>query len=229
MPTILVVEDDISLGQTIRKVLNEADYQSLIAHTAEEGLAQVADFEPDLILLDVMVPNMGGWELCKQLRQHTAVPIIFLTALTDTQDIVYGLQLGADDYITKPFNNAEFLARIEAHLRRHHKDQPDTKLIFGNGEIQINLESRKTIIRQKQIEFTPREYSLWAVLIQNAGKVLTTEDLLTQAWGEEYADVKTNIKPYIHYLRKKVEKDSADPHWIITVRGIGYRFNDDTT
>ncbi len=229
MSTILVVEDDISLGQTIRKVLHEADYQSLIAHTAEEGLTQVADFEPDLILLDVMVPNMGGWELCRQLRQHTAVPIIFLTALTDTQDIVYGLQLGADDYITKPFNNAEFLARIEAHLRRHQKDQPGTKLTFGNGEIQINLENRKTIIRQKSIEFTPREYSLWAILIQNAGKVLTTEDLLTQAWGEEYADVKTNIKPYIHYLRKKVEEDPADPRWIITVRGIGYRFNDDTT
>lgn len=229
MPTILVVEDDIPLSQTIRKLLHEAEYHPLVVHTAEEGLAKVEDFEPDLILLDVMVPNMGGWELCKQLRQHTAVPIIFLTALTDTQDIVHGLQLGADDYITKPFNNAEFLARITAHLRRHHQNQPETKLIFGNGEIQINLESRKTIIREELIEFTPREYSLFAVLVQNAGKVLTIEDLLAQAWGEEYVDVKTNIKPYIHYLRKKVEEDPADPRWIITVRGIGYRFNDDIT
>ena len=227
MSTILVVEDDIPLSQTISQLLREATHWPLVAHTAEEGLTHAQEFEPDLVLMDVMVPNMGGWELCRQLRAFTAVPLIFLTALADTQDIVHGLQLGADDYITKPFNNAEFLARIEAHLRRHQQTHPTTKLMFGNGEIQINLDSRRITIRDELVQFTPREYSLFSVLTQNAGKVLTTEELLSQAWGEEYADVKTNIKPYIHYLRKKVEEDPAAPRWIITIRGVGYRFTNE--
>lgn len=227
MSTILVVEDDVPLSQTISQLLREANYWPMVTHTAEEGLEQAQEFEPDLILLDVMVPSMGGWALCRQLREFTAVPIIFLTALTDTQDIVQGLQLGADDYITKPFNNAEFLARIEAHIRRHQQNQPTAKLAFGDGEIQINLDSRRVLIRDEPVQFTPREYSLFSVLVQNAGKVLTIEELLTEAWGEEYAQTRTNIKPYIHYLRKKVEEDPAAPRWIVTVRGVGYRFTNE--
>jgi DNA-binding response OmpR family regulator len=227
MTVILVVEDDPGIGQAIVQLLRDAAYWPVWVSTAEEGLARALELEPDLILLDVMVPAMGGWELCEKLREHTAVPIIFLTALTDTAEIVHGLQLGADDYITKPFNQAEVIARISAHLRRHHKGQPTPKQVFGGGEIQINLDKHRIIVRQQPIQLTPREFSLLAVLVRNAGKVLTADELITQAWGEEYTDMRTNLKPYIHYLRKKIEIDPADPRWILTIRGIGYRFNDE--
>jgi DNA-binding response OmpR family regulator len=154
----------------------------------------------------------------------TAVPIIFLTALSNTSDIVRGLQLGADDYITKPFEHAEFLARVSAHLRRHIGPGPN-RLSFAAGALEIDLANYLVFINGEELELTPREFSLLAVLAQNAGRVVATESLLEDAWGEAYVNAKQNIKPYIHYLRKKIELDPAAPKWIKTVRGVGYRFN----
>lgn len=220
---ILVVEDDIHLSQTIQQLLQTNKYETLIAYTAEDGLQLAKLQSPDLILLDVMVPHMGGWQLCGRLRAFTTVPIIFLTALSNTEDIVKGLQLGADDYITKPFEQAEFLARISAHLRRHTGPVAD-RLSFKGGEVILDLSNYCLVIRGEEMELTPREFSLLAVLAQNAGRVVPTETLLEKAWGLGYVDAKQNIKPYIHYLRKKIELDPAAPEWIITVRGVGYRF-----
>jgi two-component system, OmpR family, KDP operon response regulator KdpE len=222
---ILVVEDDVHLTHTVRHLLVEAGYGVVVAHTAEEGLAIAQKQKPALYLLDVMVPHMGGWALCRHLRQFTDAPILFMTALGNSEHIVHGLQLGADDYITKPFNQAEFLARIQAHLRRH-AGQPLTRFNFGEGALEIDLESRMVLVQGTAVELTPREFDLLAVLARHAGRVVRTPDLLAEAWGETFTDAKHNIKPYIHYLRKKIEEDPAAPRWVHTVRGIGYRLAD---
>jgi DNA-binding response OmpR family regulator len=226
---ILVVDDDLPLCQTITEVLTTAGYTPLVAHTAEDGLRLAQTHKPPLILLDVMLPgNMGGWELCTRLRQFTAVPIIFMTALHDTANIVQGLNLGADDYITKPFQPAEFLARLAAHLRRHTGQTPN-QLIFGNQELIINLSAHTVWANGTEIDLTPREFELLVTLAQRPGTVIRTHELLELAWGAGYGEVTDNIKPYIHYLRKKIEQDPAAPRWILTVRGVGYRFNAHST
>ena len=224
---ILVVEDDIHLTQTIQPLLRTAGYAPLVAHTAEEGLTLAQTHQPALYLLDVMVPHMGGWELCRQLRTFTQAPIIFMTALGNSEHIVHGLQLGADDYITKPFNQAEFLARIQAHLRRYMEQTPLQRVSLGKGELQIDLENHQVLVRGTAVELTPREFTLLAVLARKVGRVVRTADLLAEAWGENYTEAKHNIKPYIHYLRKKIEDDPAAPRWVHTVRGIGYRLLDE--
>lgn len=223
--SLLIVEDDISLGTEIKRTLCDAGYTVFMAHTAETGFKQVLDHKPDLILLDVMVPVMGGWELCRQLRQHTKAPILFLTALNSPDNIVKGLQLGADDYIIKPFHEEILLARIAAHLRRQGGHFAD-RLVFDNGALEIDLENVMVLIEGRPVDLTPREFELFSVLARHAGQVMRTADLLIEAWGAEYADATENIKPYIHYLRKKIEKDPTTPRWIKTVRGVGYRFGD---
>ena len=221
--TILIVEDDIPLAQQIKDILEQRGYVVLTAHTAEYGL-QIAEKEkPALVLLDVMVPIMGGWELCRQLRLNMAVPIIFLTALTSSENIVQGLNLGADDYIAKPFNQHELLARIAAHLRRQTGMLSD-RLVLGDGELDIDFDNLTVRVDGEIVDLTPREYALLVALARNHGRVMRIEELLVAAWGEAYADARENIKPYIHYLRKKIERDPASPRWINTVRGVGYRF-----
>lgn len=220
---VLIVEDDVHLARMISPMLTEAGYTPLVAHTAEDGLDLAQTRQPDLIILDVMVPTMGGWELCRKLRAGTTVPIIFMTALGDTADIVRGLNLGADDYVRKPFDRAELLARVSAHLRRQGGVFAD-KLTFGQDEITIDFDTHIVMVRGEVVEFTPREFDLLATLARQAGRVIRTEALLEKAWGANYADARRNIKTYIHYLRRKIEVDPADPHWILTVRGVGYRF-----
>lgn len=223
---ILVVDDDVRLTTTIEAILKEAGYAPLVAHTAEDGLRLAINREPDLALLDVMMPNMGGWELCRRLRDFSDMPIVFLTALSDVQDIVRGLELGADDYLVKPFKRPELLARIKAHLRRMPENKVPAELLFGEGELVIDLMKRGVSVRGEVVELTPREFDLLATLARHAGRVLTKEELLRQAWGLEDKDAQDNLKPYIHYLRKKIEQDSTSPRWILTARGVGYRFAD---
>lgn len=221
--SLLIVEDDIPLSIQIQSTLSDAGYETHLAHTAENGFNLALNHKPDLILLDVMVPVMGGWELCKQLRQHTKAPILFLTALNSPDDIVKGLNLGADDYIIKPFLDEILLARIAAHLRRHGGIFTD-RLVFEQGALEIDFTNVTVLINGMPIDLTPREFELLSALSRHAGQVMRTEELLVEAWGEEYADATENIKPYIHYLRKKIEQDPASPRWINTVRGVGYRF-----
>lgn len=223
---ILVVDDDVRLTTTIEVILKEAGYVPLVAHTAEDGLRLALGREPDLALLDVMMPNMGGWELCQRLRDFSDIPIVFLTALSDVQDVVRGLELGADDYLVKPFRRPELLARIRAHLRRMPESTVPQELDFGDGEIVIDLLKREVEVRGEPVELTPREFDLLTTLARYAGQVLTKKELLRRAWALDDEDAQDNLKPYIHYLRKKIEKDSASPRWILTARGVGYRFVD---
>ena len=226
---ILIVDDDVSLTDTIVQFLEETGYQSLIAHTAEDGLQLALSAEPDLALLDIMIPSMGGLELCQHIRSQSSMPIIFLTALGDVESVVHGLGAGADDYLVKPYKAPELLARIRAHLRRIERVHPrqSSKLTFGNGELIIDLPARRVTVRGENVEMTPREFDLLAVLARNEGRVITTNELIQTAWGAKFRDATDNIKPYIHYLRRKLEADPASPRWIVTARGVGYRFVDD--
>ena len=223
---ILVVDDDVRLTTTIEVILKEAGYAPLVAHTAEDGLRLAISRQPDLALLDVMMPTMGGWELCRRLREFSNIPIIFLTALSDVTDVVHGLEIGADDYLVKPFKKPELLARIKAHLRRVPESSMPRVLTFGGGEIVIDLMKRQVEVRGQAVEFTPREFDLLATLARHAGRVLPKAELLRQAWGLGDEDAQDNLKPSVHYLRKKIEEDSASPRWIVTARGVGYRFVD---
>ncbi len=222
---ILLVDDDVALTKTIENTLAAAGYQPLVAYTAEDGLQRALNDHPDLILLDIMVPASGGWEVCRRVREQSDIPIIFLTALGNTENVVYGLEVGADDYIVKPFEDAELLARIKAHLRRTQGNVAQ-RLTFGDDEIILDLHSRMVMVRGETLDLTPREYELLVVLATHAGRVVPSAELADRAWGMTDEAATENLKPYIHYLRKKLEVDSASPHWITTVRGVGYRFTE---
>jgi len=222
---ILVIDDDMALAKMIERILREAEYQPVLAHTAEDGVRLAMTGRPDLVLLDVMVPIMGGWTTCQRIRQFADMPIIFLTALGNVENIVRGLETGGDDYIVKPFDRAELLARIRAHLRRAQTAVPlPEKLTFGDGELTIDLPSHTVTVAGREVELTPREFELLTALVSRAGRVIPTPELVKQAWGLTDQDAIENIKPYIHYLRRKIEADPASPRWILTVRGVGYRF-----
>lgn len=225
---ILVVDDDISLAETITQLLQDDGHQVLMAHTAEDGLKMAVSAEPNLALLDIMIPAMGGLEVCRRIRERSNMPIIFLTALGDVDSVVHGLNVGADDYLVKPYQPPELLARINAHIRRAQREAPSapSTLSFSNGAFVIDMPARRVEVDGKVIDLTPREYDLLETLAQNAGRVITTAELIQTAWGPKFRDATDNIKPYIHYLRKKVERDPASPRWIMTARGVGYRFND---
>lgn len=225
MPSkILVVDDDLHLTNNVQAILEDGGYEVLTAHTAEDGLRLAQEGRPDLAVLDVMIPSMGGWELCRRLRQFSDMPVIFLTALGDVDDVVRGLESGADDYLVKPFRRPELLARIKAHLRRVSDAGQPQRLSFGQETIIIDMIQRSVSVRGESVELTPREFDLLRVLVENVGRVVSARELLRQAWDMEYEQAKDNLKPYIHYLRKKIEEDPAAPQWIVTVRGVGYRF-----
>lgn len=222
---ILVVDDDFALTNTLERVLKGSGYVPVTAHTAEDGLRFAISQQPDLALLDVMVPSMGGWELCQRLRALSDMPIIFLTALGNVENVVRGLETGADDYMVKPFSHSEILARINAQLRRMRPaGTPSQRFSFGKGTLTIDLAARLVQTAGQSVDLTPREFELLSALVCSAGRVIPTADLVRQAWGLDDSDALDNIKPYIHYLRKKIEVDPASPRWIVTVRGVGYRF-----
>jgi DNA-binding response OmpR family regulator len=225
---ILIVDDDIALAKTIERILTDAGFGTILAYTAEEGLRSALSQRPDLVLLDVMVPQMGGWETCRRLRERSDIPIIFLTALAEVENVVRGLEMGADDYLVKPFKQLELVARVKAHLRRvQTTTRPSQKYVFGDGSLVVDLPAHRVKTNGREVELTPRESELLAALVGNAGRVVSTADLVWQAWGLKDVSAIDNIKPYIHYLRKKIEADPASPRWILTVRGVGYRFADE--
>lgn len=221
---ILVIDDDPHIVMIVSTLLKHHGYEVVTAYSAEEGLRQAYLTHPDLVILDIMMPSMDGWEVCRRLRELADMPIIFLTAKGDIRDVVKGLEMGADDYLIKPFDNHELVARVKAHLRRAPSTMPTEELVFDDGQLVINFYRREVTVRGKRVELTPKEFDLLACLVNNAGRVLSRHDLVVQAWGEQYSDAVDSLKPYIHYLRRKLEKDPAHPQWIITSRGVGYRF-----
>lgn len=223
--TILVVDDDLATLWLLSTLLKHSGFEVVTTHNPAESLQLAQAQTPDLVLLDVMMPDLDGWEVCRRLREFTNVPVIFLTAKDTIPDVVKGLEIGGDDYIVKPFDNHELVARIKAHLRRYKSETPPAQeLTFGKGELKINLPSREVTAHGKNVDLTPTEFNLLTQLAQNAGRVLTRGELISQVWGAENRASLESLKLYIYYLRRKIERDPERPEYILTSRGVGYRF-----
>jgi two-component system, OmpR family, KDP operon response regulator KdpE len=224
---ILVIDDKKEMTWLLERALAEEGYEVETAHDGHEGLRQAYASRPDLILLDVMMPGMDGWDMLRRLREFSDVPVIMLTAVGHEDDKVHGLDIGADDYVTKPFGMQELKARIRAALRRAASIQSSKSplLRFNGGELIIDPASHAVTVRGKAVDLTPTEYKLLLYLAYNAGRVLTYEQILDRVWGSGYDESLSNVKLYIWYLRRKIEVDPGEPVYIQTQRGVGYFFS----
>jgi len=224
---ILVVDDEPRMIRFIQMNLELEGYQVSQASNGFEALNKVRDELPDLIILDVMMPDMDGFETLRLLREISAVPVIMLTVKADEEDKVRGLELGADDYVTKPFSPKELSSRVKAVLRRAEMPAPVEKsAVKIDDYLQIDFDRRTVIAGGKEVKLRPTEYRLLYHLVNNAGRIMTHEQLLSKAWGYEYREESHYLRLYITYLRQKIEPDPANPRYILTERGVGYRFVD---
>jgi two-component system, OmpR family, KDP operon response regulator KdpE len=218
---ILIVDDEPGLRELVRINLEHEGFGVIQAENGIEGLNMVREAHPDLVIMDVMMPEMDGWEACQKLREFSQVPVLMLTARVQSQDIVAGLNSGADDYLLKPFNMDELMARVRALLRR--VPSPNRPVAAGNGEITIDKQKREVLVRGEPVDLTPTEYDLLLLLAENAGTVLEHETLLRGVWGQEYTKDNDYLKVYIWHLRRKIEIDPRDPKLLMTEWGVGYR------
>jgi len=225
---ILVVDDEPRMIGFIRMNLELEGYQVLEAHTGLAALEIIRTQLPDLVLLDVMMPELDGFETLRMLREFSNVPVIMLTAKGEEDDKVYGLELGADDYVTKPFGSRELSSRVRAVLRRAEMPttSPDQAILKIDDRLSVDFNRREVIVNGERIKLRPTEYRLLYHLIENAGWTVPHEQLLAKVWGYEYRDETHYVRLYVNYLREKIEEDPSDPRYILTERGVGYRFVD---
>lgn len=224
---ILVVDDEPRMVRFVRMNLELEGYQVSSAGTGLDALDKVRALLPDLVLLDVMLPDMDGFEVLREIRRFSTVPIIMLTAKGEEEDRIRGLDLGADDYIAKPFSPRELTSRINAVLRRVEMSAPAPRdVVKVDEDLTIDFQNRVAIVRGQEVKLRPTEHRLLYHLVNNAGRVMTHETLLSKVWGYEYRDDHQLLRLYITYLRKKIEPDPANPKYILTEHGIGYRFVD---
>lgn len=225
-PQVLVIEDEPSLRRFLSVTLRTNDYQAVEAETAQKGLELVASRPPDLILLDLGLPDLDGIELTEQLRQWSQVPIIVLSARNRETDKIRALDAGADDYLTKPFAVGELLARLRVALRHRARAQGAAgDPIFEVGDVRVDLARRQVTRGGEEVHLTPIEYRILTLLVQNAGKVTTHKHLLTTVWGPKHAGEVHYLRVYMAQLRRKLEPDPAAPRYLITAPGLGYRFD----
>jgi DNA-binding response OmpR family regulator len=224
---LLIIDDDASLCGLIQLILTKQGFQVEAAYDAISGLQKAYAYHPDLILLDVMLPGINGWELLGRFREMSEVPVIMLTALSSAEDVIRGLDLGADAYLTKPVTREELIARVQAVLRRASHTgfvkRDVTPAVRFEG-LSVDFEKREVTLDGQRVELTPIEFSLLSVLAQNHGRVLTSDYLLRKVWGPEYVSDTNYLRLYVRYLRRKLEKNPSKPQLICTVYGVGYRF-----
>jgi two-component system, OmpR family, KDP operon response regulator KdpE len=219
---ILVIDDEPQIRRVMRSTLSSNGYVITEAKTGEEGIESVRKERPDLVLLDINMPGMGGLEACKEIRRSSDAPIIMLTVRNAERDKVAALDAGADDYVVKPFGIEELLARIRSALRRYAPG--DTVAPFFSKDVTIDFESRKVSVRGRDVHLTPKEFDVLKHLVANQGKPLTHRRLLQSVWGPDYGEETENLRVVINQLRKKIEADPARPKYILTEPWIGYRF-----
>ncbi len=220
--TILVIDDDYNLRRLIKYALAHEGYVVHVAHDGQEGWHVFFDLRPDLVILDIMMPQMDGWEVCKRIREVSEVPIIILTASVYGKDIVRGLNMGADDYLTKPFRVSELLARVQAVLRRVSVSKPTP--VYADDHLTIDLGNRRVLVQGEPVPLTSIEFNLLAVMVKHANHVLSTGQLLEQVWGWDHVDNVDYVRVFVFRLRQKIEPDPKSPRYILTERGAGYRF-----
>ena len=223
---ILVVDDEPRMIVFIRMNLELEGHQVFEAHNGLQALEMIRTQLPDVVLMDVMMPEMDGFETLRMLREFSTVPVIMLTAKGDENDKVYGLELGADDYVTKPFGPRELSSRIKAVLRRAEmpSTSPDEAVLKIDDRLSVDFNQREVIVEGGHIKLRPTEYRLLYHLIENAGWTVPHDQLLAKVWGYEYRDEAHYVRLYVNYLREKIEENPSNPHYILTERGVGYRF-----
>jgi two-component system KDP operon response regulator KdpE len=228
LPLILIIEDEPPIRRFLRAALTASGYHLVEAGTAQDGLDQAALRRPDLVILDLGLPDMDGLEVIRQLRGWSVVPIIILSARQQEGDKVLALDAGADDYLTKPFGIAELLARVRVALRHASRaDAGGDSPLFAVGDLRVDLALRQVLVGDQEVHLTPIEFKLLATLVHHAGKVMTHRQLLREVWGPGYADESHYLRVYIAQLRRKLEVNPARPRYLITEPGVGYRLRVD--
>lgn len=226
--TVLTIEDDPALQRLVQYTLSEEGLDVVTASNGREGLRQFYAVQPGLVILDLMMPEMDGWETCRRIRDMADTPILMLTARSQNEDMVRGLNIGADDYMVKPFSPEVLVARANALMRRARLNStapmaaPPT--LYRDEHLYIDLDERRVLVKGQPVRLTATEYSLLAYLVENAGRVLTFRQILENVWGWEYQDDTHQARLYIWRLRQKLEIDPKDPTYILTEYGVGYRF-----
>ena len=217
---VLVVDDDAALAEMLTIVLRNEGFEPRVCPTGDQALGHFRDFRPDLVLLDLMLPGKDGIDVCREIRAESGVPIVMLTAKSDTIDVVVGLESGADDYIAKPFKPKELVARIRARVRRHDEPGPETLTV---GDVSIDVAGHQVTRNGATISLTPLEFDLLVCLARKPWQVFTREVLLEQVWGYRHAADTRLVNVHVQRLRSKVEHDPENPEVVVTVRGVGYK------
>jgi two-component system KDP operon response regulator KdpE len=227
-PTVLVIEDEAQIRRFLRATLTANGYQLLEATTAQEGLVQAATRQPEIVILDLGLPDLDGLEVTRRLREWTAVPIIVLSARGQESDKVTALDAGADDYLTKPFSVDELLARLRVALRHAARiSREPGEPMFALGDLRVDLARRQVYIAEQQVHLTPIEYKLLTTLVRYAGRVVTHRQLLQEGWGPGHTEASHYLRVYMGQLRHKLEADPARPRYLVTEPGVGYRLKTD--
>ncbi len=224
MTRILVVEDEESLSDPLSYMLRKEGFEVALAATGPEGLEQFDRHGADLVLLDLMLPGLSGTEVCRRLRARSTVPVIMLTAKDSEVDKVVGLELGADDYVTKPYAARELVARIRAVLRRHGEQEEPASAAIEAGPVRMDIDRHVVSVAGQTVNMPLKEFELLELLLRNAGRVLTRAQLIDRVWGADYVGDTKTLDVHVKRLRAKVEPDPAAPKYLVTVRGLGYKF-----
>ena len=228
MPRVLVVDDEPVLVDTIRYKLRREGYEVHVARDGLEALRLAQASAPEIVVLDLMLPGLDGLEVCRQLRRESTVPILMLTARDDEVDKIVGLEVGADDYMTKPFSLHELVARVRAMLRRSRMQQsvgtPDAEQPIRSGDLEADSLQRRVLLRREVLQLKPKEFDLLVYLMQHRGRVLTRDQLLEKVWGYTFGGDTRTVDVHIRWLREKIEDNPGSPRRLETVRGVGYRF-----
>lgn len=226
MARVLMIEDDRLITDPVLEALQTAGYEVLTAADGKRGLELALTRQPHLVLLDIMLPQMDGWAVCKAIRSESTVPIVMVTALNDEVDRILGLELGADDYLTKPFSTRELLARVRATLRRvefeHQDDKAPTELTIG--AVRLDLEARRAFKGAQELRLRYKEFELLSLLMARAGEAVSRPELFDEVWGTDWLGDTRTLDVHIRWLREKLEDDPGRPVYVQTVRGVGYRF-----
>jgi DNA-binding response OmpR family regulator len=223
---VLAVDDQPEILNLLQSTLGAEGFDVTVAQDAVSGLRAAYEIHPDLILLDVRMPGVDGFEMCRRLREMTDVPIIFVTAMATIEDTVRGFALGADDYVVKPFRSAELLSRVAACLRRAGRQEAErAELLFASASATLDCDRHELVMEDRTVHLTPKEFEVLRLLVHHAGKVLSTDAILTRVWGPELIGEPHLVKQYVYRLRQKIESDPAAPRYLHTVRGAGYYFD----
>ncbi|MDX1687520.1 MAG: response regulator transcription factor [Candidatus Promineifilaceae bacterium] len=222
---ILVIDDNDGLCEVVRLVLEDTGAEIYTAQSGRDGLRRFFEERPDLVILDIMLPDISGWEVCKQIRLLADTPILLLTTLDEDEAVVRGLDLGADDFLSKPFNMDVLVARSRALLRRASSTpEPKQSFTYSDEYLTVDLQKHRVLVRGEPVKLTATEFELLSYLVRNAGRVLTYAQILERVWGPEYCDSPDYVHVYLSHLRRKLEEDPRQPRYLVTEHGVGYRF-----